>query len=81
MRQEAELLEKGYTIWETAPAEYVVFKCFGKDGDCISAMWSRFYREFLPQSGYHQTELTDYEIYFEKGEIGLFCELWIPVKR
>ena len=81
VRQEAELLEKGYTIWETAPAEYVVFKCFGKDGDCISAMWRRFYKEFLPQSGYHQTELTDYEVYFEKGEIGLFCELWIPVKR
>ena len=23
----------------------------------------------------------DYEIYFEKGRPGLFCELWIPVKK
>ena len=24
---------------------------------------------------------TDYEIYFDNGESGLFCELWIPVKK
>ena len=24
---------------------------------------------------------TDYEIYFEKGRSGLFCELWIPVRK
>lgn len=60
---------------------YVVFKCYGENDDCISEMWSRFFKEFLPQSGYEQTENTDYEIYFEKGEPGLFCELWIPVKK
>ena len=81
LSKEAQLLEHGYTVWETEPAEYAVFKCFGEDGDCISWMWSRFFKEFLPQSGYQQTELTDYEIYFESGESGLFCELWIPVKR
>ena len=37
--------------------------------------------EFLPQSGYEQTERTDYEIYFEKTKPGVFCELWIPVKK
>ena len=71
----------GYTLWETEPAEYVVFRCMGEDGDCISATWERFYREFLPGSGYDQTELTDYEIYFENGEEGMMCELWIPVVR
>lgn len=75
------IMMHGYQIWETEPAEYAVFKCIGEDGDCISQAWSRFYREFLPQSGYTQTELTDYEIYFEQGEKGLFCELWIPVER
>lgn len=75
------LMDHGYQIWETGPAEYAVFKCIGEDGDCISQAWSRFYREFLPQSGYAQTELTDYEIYFETGDPGLFCELWIPVER
>ena len=24
---------------------------------------------------------TDFEIYFEKGEKGLFCELWVPVRK
>ena len=41
----------------------------------------RFFTEFVPQTGYTQTEDTDYEIYFEKGESGLFCELWVPVKQ
>lgn len=71
----------GYSIWKTAPADYAVFQCFGPDGDCLGETWSRFYREFSPQTGYVQTENSDYEIYFEKGEPGLFCELWIPVER
>ena len=75
------LLRSGYEIWETEPTDYVVFQCFGRDGQCISDAWSRFYREFLPQSGFRQTERTDYEIYPEKGESDLFCELWIPVER
>lgn len=80
--EEAErLCREGYSVWETEPADYAVFKCFGPDGDCLGEMWSRFYREFLPQTGYTQTEDTDYEFYFEQGESGMFCELWIPVKK
>lgn len=75
------LLEKGYTIWKTEPADYAVFRCMGDDGDCIGEAWSKFYKEFAPQTGYTQTDDTDFEIYFEKGEKGLFCELWVPVKK
>lgn len=71
----------GYTIWETFPADYVVFQCFGEDGDCLGETWSRFFKEFSPQTGYTQTEDADYEIYYERGERGLFCELWVPVKK
>lgn len=71
----------GYTIWETFPADYVVFQCFGEDGDCLGETWSRFFKEFSPQTGYTQTEDADYEIYYERGERGLFCELWIPAKK
>nr|WP_312292715.1 AraC family transcriptional regulator [Clostridium chromiireducens] len=78
---EEAILKKGYRIWEVDSATYVVFKCYGNNGDCISEMWSRFFKEFLPQSDYEQTEDTDYEIYPEEGEPGLFCELWIPIKR
>jgi AraC family transcriptional regulator len=33
---------------------------------------------FIPQTGYTQTDDTDYELYFENG---LFCELWVSVKQ
>ena len=73
--------KNGYLIWKKEPADYAVFKCFGSDGDCLAETWSKFFKEFIPQTGYTQTEDTDYEIYFEDGENGLFCELWIPVKQ
>ncbi|MBD5485381.1 MAG: AraC family transcriptional regulator [Lachnospiraceae bacterium] len=73
--------QNGYSIWETKPADYAVFKCFGPDGDCLGETWSKFFKEFVPQTGYTQTDDTDYEIYFENGESGLFCELWVPVKK
>lgn len=76
-----KLLEKGYTLWETEAADYAVFQCYGTDGDCIGETWSKFYKEFLPQTGYVQTDDTDFEIYFENGEKGLFCELWVPVRK
>ena len=73
--------QNGYSIWEAEPADYAVFKCFGPDGDCLGETWSKFFKEFVPQTGYTQTDDTDYEIYFENGESGLFCELWVPVKK
>lgn len=76
-----EFLKNGYSVLETEPADYAVFPCFGSDGSCLGETWSRFFREFVPQTGYVQTEAADYEVYFEKGEKDLFCELWIPVKQ
>ncbi len=77
----AEMEKAGYNIWDVKPGTYVVFDCMGEDGDCITETWSKFYKEFLPQMGYEADEKTDYEIYFERGREGLFCELWIPVKK
>ena len=76
-----EILGGGCTIWETKPADYAVFQCFGSGGDCIGETWSRFFKEFAPQTGYTQTDGTDFEIYFEKEADGLFCELWVPVQK
>ena len=77
----AQLLQNGYTVWETKPADYAVFKCAGADADCIGETWGRFFKEFCPQTGYTQTEEADYEMYYENGEAGVFCELWIPVGK
>lgn len=74
-------VQNGYSIWETKPVDYAVFKCFGSDGNCLGETWSKFFKEFIPQTSYQQTDDTDYEIYFENGESGLFCELWVPVKQ
>ena len=74
-------IKNGYSIWKTEPVDYAVFKCFGPDGNCLGETWSKFFNEFVPQTGYMQTDDTDYEIYFDNGESGLFCELWVPVKK
>lgn len=79
--EESSLTAAGYQIWEEEPQTYVVFKCFGEDGSSISEMWGKFYKEFVPQMGYEAVDATDYEVYYENGEPGLFCELWIPVRR
>lgn len=79
--QAKKLLGEGYVLWETCEADYAVFKCCGENADCIGETWSKFYKEFLPQTGYEQTDDTDYEIYFDRGEAGMICELWIPVQK
>ncbi|MCX4345326.1 MAG: AraC family transcriptional regulator [Kineothrix sp.] len=76
-----KLLENGYTIWKTKAADYAVFKCPGAGEDCIGETWTKFFKEFSPQTGYVQTDDTDIEIYYEKGEEGIFCELWVPVRK
>ena len=76
-----ELEKKGFKLWEAKPGTYVVFECYGKDGDCITETWERFYKEFLPQMGYESCDEVDYELYFDREPSDLFCELWIPVKK
>lgn len=76
-----EMEAAGYRIWDVKPGTYAVFDCMGQDGSCISETWGKFYKEFLPQMGYEATEATDYELYFENEKPGLFCELWIPVRK
>lgn len=76
-----QLLDSGYALLETKPADYAVFKCLGPNADCIGETWSKFFKEFCPQTGYVQTEEADYELYRENGEEGVFCELWIPVRK
>ena len=56
-------IENGYSIWKTKPVDYAVFQCFGSDGNCLGETWSKFFKEFVPQTGYTQTDDTDYEIY------------------
>lgn len=78
--------QNGYSIWKTVHDYYALFKCLGSDGNCLVETWNKFFKEFVPQTGYTQTgytqtDDTNYEIYLENGERGLFCELWIPVKK
>lgn len=76
-----EMEKAGYRLWDVKAGTYVVFECFGENGDCISETWEKFYKEFLPQMGYEALDETDYELYFERGRKGLMCELWIPIRR
>ena len=77
----AVMESRGFRFWDVKPGTYVVFECIGDDGDCISQTWAKFYQEFLPQMGYEAEAETDYEIYPDVVNEGVFCELWIPVKK
>ena len=77
----AELEQAGLCIWDVQPGTYAVFECIGEDPDCIGAVWERFYREFLPQMGCEAADETDFEFYPEHGKSGVFCELWIPIRK
>ncbi|WP_167958043.1 AraC family transcriptional regulator [Anaerosporobacter faecicola] len=74
-----ELLKQGFSLWETKPMDYIVLKSYGDNGASIRDMWSRFFKEFVPQTNFEYIEEIDYEVYFEHREDGLFCEIWIPV--
>ena len=60
-------------------SRYVVFNCYGKDGDCISKAWENYFQNFLPQSGLESKSSADFEVYFDDGDPDLMCELWIPI--
>ena len=72
---------KDFTKWQVEKSRYVIFDCYGKDGDCISKAWENYFQNFLPQSGMKTKEAPDFEIYFDDGDPDLMCELWIPVKK
>lgn len=75
------LLESGYSIWETKPNDYAVFRCFGDDATCLHETWKKFFEKFSPENGLLHTGDIDFERYPEQEEDGLFCELWIPIKQ
>ena len=70
---------ESFTKWEVEKCRYVVFNCYGKDGDCISKAWENYFQNFLPQSGLKSKASPDFEIYYDYGDTDLMCELWIPV--
>ena len=72
---------EGYRIWDVKPTLWAVFKCIGKNGDCIGETWDRIFKEFLPGSEYSMLDDTDFELYSEDLESGVFCEVWIPVEK
>lgn len=74
-------IPEGYNIIDVKPNIWAVFKCIGTDGECIGETWDRIFKEFLPSSEYNMLDETDFEVYPENGEEGLFCEIWIPVEK
>ena len=81
MKYDGGEIPEGYNIIDVKPNLWAVFKCIGTDGACIGETWNRIFKEFLPSSEYNMLDETDFEIYPENGEEGLFCEIWIPVEK
>lgn len=73
---------EGYEIWKVNPTEWAVFKCIGNNGDCISETWDKIFSEFLPGANYTMLDDVDFEVYpWGNSEEGVFCEVWIPIKK
>lgn len=72
---------EGYRIWEVEPTLWAVFKCIGKNPDCIGKTWERIFKEFLPGADYNILDDTDFELYPENRQPDYFCEIWIPVEK
>jgi len=77
---------EGYTTVEIPARTYAVFpsepfKWDNKIGRAINALYERFYREWLPGSGYELLEgVGDFEIYGGDTELGT-VELWYPIAK
>lgn len=72
---------EGFKVWEINPTLWAVFGCIGTDGDCIGETWDKIFKEFLPGSEYNMLDDVDFELYPEKSDGKLFCEIWIPVEK
>ncbi|MBS4537686.1 AraC family transcriptional regulator [Clostridium sp. D2Q-11] len=81
MEYSGDTVPEGYKIWEVKPTLWAVFKCIGKDPECIGEIWERIFSEFLPSSEYSMLDDTDFELYSENLGENVFCEIWIPVKK
>lgn len=71
----------GYQLWKVKPTLWAVFLCYGENGKCIRETWNKFYKEFLPGSGYDALDDTDFERYPREPKKGLYCEVWIPIRK
>jgi AraC family transcriptional regulator len=77
---------EGYTVVEIPAQTYAIFpsepfKWDNKIGETINALYQRFYREWLPGSGYELLEgAGDFEIYDGDTKLGQ-VELWYPIAK
>lgn len=71
---------EGFLLWEVKPSLWAVFKCIGKDGNCIAEVWEKIFSEFLPGSEYAILDDTDFELYSSQFSEDCFCEIWIPIQ-
>ena len=71
----------GLTKKDVCVVEKPTGKKFTFEGADFAYKGSDYAFTVTPQLGYEAAEETDYEIYYERGREGLFCELWIPVKK
>lgn len=74
----------GYKLWQVKPILWAVFLCYGENETCIRDIWDRFYKEWLPGSGYNMVDDTDFELYPfalhpHEANSSLYCEVWIPI--
>lgn len=81
MKYEGGTVPAGFRVWTVKPTLWAVFKCIGRDGNCIGEMWDRIFHEFLPCYAYNMLDDVDFELYPGDETADYFCEIWIPVEK
>jgi len=81
---EAESKTDGYAVAEIPAQTYAIFPsepfAWGKVVETIHALYERFYKEWLPGSGYELANEMNFEIYGGDEEMGQI-EMWYPIKK
>lgn len=81
IHDETTAIPEGYIVYPVESRVWAVFECIGDSPTCVSEMWDRIIKEFLPSSEYDMQDEIDFEYYPDSAKPDLFCELWIPVRK
>lgn len=81
LAKEGAAIPDGLGLWTVPAHTYAVFACVGENADCIGDVWTRIFKEFLPQSPYDMVETYDLEYYPPERKDNLVCEVWLPVRK
>jgi AraC family transcriptional regulator len=74
---------EGMYEYEIPASIWAVFECQGAFKESIQTIYKRFFREWLPFSGYKHAEIADVEVYpaYDEAKVSGYSEMWMSIKK